>query len=231
MARGNTKRRMTGVIAGAALGTVVTPVLAACSSGGSGDAAASAKPTASATAEVSGTHPAGQSSGGGQATAQQAVAQWLTDLLKHDYREVCSETAEPASKGQPAEITPAATCVNKKAMAQTTALYDTYRTAFTPNGASGTPKIEVDEKPVKGKIVTWPAKAITVDGQRLNKITMSHSQGFQTRTTFQAVEVNGSWYTGTVEMIKSPGPVSGGSGGSESVTGGTANGGTVTGKY
>jgi hypothetical protein len=212
MARGNAKPRATSVITAAALGAVMMPVLVACSSGGSGDPGASVSPSTSASSSAKGAPTAdategasdAQSSGGGQPTARQAVTAFLTDLLNKDYKQVCSETAEPASKGQPAQVAPPTMCADKKMMSQMSMGLDAYRTTFTPKGASGTAKVEVDEKPVKGKTATWFAKEITVDGQRLNKIIFSHTKGVkpgQMHTTIEAVQVNGSWYSGAIHVV------------------------------
>jgi hypothetical protein len=218
MARPESGKRATGLLAAGAL-LAAAPLMAACS-GGSDSASDSTSPSASASsssspsgssesgsgsgAEAGGADGAGGDSGtpaDGQSTASGAVASWVSAVIAKDAKQVCRLSVAPGTKSDPKPAT-AQTCT-ESTLKQLEVGLPSMSKAFSPKGSSGTPQVRVDAPEPKGDSVTVPAVKIKVDGQQLRAILVSHTKGVETksfRAKAEADRIDGKWYIGDFDM-------------------------------
>ncbi|MFE6199311.1 hypothetical protein [Streptomyces sp. NPDC057838] len=190
------RTRRVGAVATAVVAAVT--VLAGCSDeaapGGEGKTSASSSPAAGA-GETGAAAPA---SGVDRSTAEKAVAGWVAAVIKGDAGEACLLMAEPAAGSGPARVGSEETCGDdapqRKRLEQT---LGQFKESFTPDPPSDAPEVEVARTPATGQKVTVPADRITVDGQGLDEIVLSHSTGVtedQLDIKVESSRIEDSWY-------------------------------------
>lgn len=199
------RARRISSITGAALAAVVA--LGGCSSdsdsgsdkksSASGSPAAEKKPDSDASASS----PA---SAADQSTAEGAVAAWVAAVIKQQPKEACLVMAEPADGSTPAKVGSEETCgdgaTDRK---QIDATVEQLGESFTPEPPPADPKVEVAEVPATGDTVEFPADKISVDGQTLDKIVLSHSTGVtadQLNIKIQSSRIEDSWYVTNLDL-------------------------------
>ncbi len=171
-----------GPVAGIAMAAVVA--LAGCSD--DAEPAADKNPSVSGSSAAGAERPAEESpapAGASQvdrSTAEAAVAAWVTAVVKGEAEDACLVMAEPAAGSGPARVGSAETCGDgapeRKQMEKS---IGQFRESFTPEPPTDDPKVEVAKTPATGDEVKIPADRITVDGQPLDKIVLSHSTGVE----------------------------------------------------
>ncbi|MFF3484645.1 hypothetical protein ACFYXC_15430 [Streptomyces sp. NPDC002701] len=201
------RARRVGSIAGAAVAAVVG--LAGCSSD-DGDSAADKKPSASSSPEA-GAEKSGDDSPASspassvdRSSAEKAVAGWVTAVIEGRPEDACLLMAEPAAGSKPAQVGDEATCGDgapqRKQIEQS---IGQFRESFTPEPPSEDPKVEVTKAPATGDTVKIPAEEITVDGQTLDKIVLSHSTGVtadQLDIKVQSSKIEDAWYVTNLDF-------------------------------
>ena len=200
------RARRVGSIAGAAVAAVV--VLAGCSS--DSEPAADKKPSASDSPAADADKPDDQASASAQApdvdrtTAEKAVATWVTAVIKGQPEQACLVMAEPATDSAPAQVGSAEKCgedaPERKEMEKN---LGQFRESFTPQPPTDDPKVEVTQAPATGDQVEIPADKITVDGQTLEKIVLSHSTGVeegQLDIKVQSSKIEDAWYVTNLDF-------------------------------
>ncbi|MET7685989.1 hypothetical protein [Streptomyces sp. NPDC005423] len=71
------------------------------------------------------------------------------------------------------------------------------RTSFTPKPPTDDPKVEVAHVAPTGDEVVTPAEKVTVDGQTLDKVILSHSTGVkadQLDVKVHSTKIEDAWY-------------------------------------
>ncbi len=140
--------------------------------------------------------PKGQS--GDQSTVQGVVATWVTAVVEDRPKEACLVMATPATDGSPAKPSTEAMCGGDGPEAQRMAdQIHRMHTSFTPDQPKSPPTVKVAEVPVTDKKATVDGEQITVDGQTLEAIVVSHSTGVkedQVGVRIEAGVVAGRWY-------------------------------------
>ncbi|MEU8969398.1 hypothetical protein AB0D11_08980 [Streptomyces monashensis] len=176
-------------IAGAAL-VVIAAGVTGCSKGT--DSGAHEKPTAG------GPTASSASSATRESTAEDAVAAWVTAIVEGRPRQACLVMAFPATDASPARAgTPAMCDGNTPEVRKTLDTVGRLRTSFTPKGSTGDPQVTVAQVPVTGDRAVVPADRVTVDGQALDKVVLSHSTGLkpgQLDVKTESTRIDGAWY-------------------------------------
>ncbi|MFI6340867.1 hypothetical protein [Streptomyces sp. NPDC050535] len=198
--------RRTGSIAGVAVAVVMG--LAGCSS--DTDSAADKKSSASgspaADVEKSGDDATASppASVADQSTAEGAVAAWVTAVIKGQPKEACLVMAEPASGSTPAKVGSEETCGDdvpeRKEMDEN---LGRFRESFTPKPPTDDPKVEIEPAAATGDKTEIPADKITVDGQTLDAIVLSHSTGLeadQLDINVESSKIEDSWYVTNLDF-------------------------------
>ncbi|MFD0312724.1 hypothetical protein [Streptomyces flavalbus] len=173
-----------------------------------GSSAEGSAPGASVTAEAPGTPSGeetdGQSTTGGQSTPEEAVATLVTAIIEDDKGRACRVTGTAATGSEPAKPHTAAMCDSDSPdVQQMNKVVDSLRTSFTPEGANGQADTEVAEVAAADGKAVVPGEGITVNGQTLNEIMLSHSTGLtadQLDTAFEVTEVQGAWYVTDMKL-------------------------------
>ncbi|MEU9188973.1 hypothetical protein AB0D14_31410 [Streptomyces sp. NPDC048484] len=202
----NQRARRVGSIAGAAVAAVVG--LAGCSDDAdpAADKKSSANSSPTADAEKPGDDASASSSASDadQSTAEGAVAGWVTAVIKGQPEEACLLMAEPATGSKPAQVGSEAKCgedaPERKEMEAT---LGQFRESFTPKPPTDDPKVEVTQPPATGDKVEVPADKITVDGQTLDKIVLSHSTGVtadQLDIKVESSKIKDVWYVTNLDF-------------------------------
>ncbi|WP_328498625.1 hypothetical protein OHS59_42220 [Streptomyces sp. NBC_00414] len=199
------RARRISSITGAALAAVVA--LGGCSSDSDSDAdkksPASGSPAADKKpdSDASASSPA---SAADRSTAEGAVAAWVTAVVKGEPKDACLVMAEPASGSKPATVGSEKTCADDAPeRKQIDATVKQLGESFTPEPPSDDPKVEVAEVPAKGDTVEFPAEKITIDGQTLDEIVLSHSTGVtadQLDINVQSSKIEDSWYVTNLDF-------------------------------
>lgn len=198
------RKRTVGWIAGGALAATIVGV-AGCSS--ESDSAADKKPTASSSAAADGEETeagekkddsaASEPSAGDQSTAEGAIAAWVTAVIKGQPKEACLLMGEPAAEGAPAQAgTPAKCNSDDPEVKQMQDNLGSFRESFTPEPPTDNPKVEVAKVAATGDKVMVPADKVTVDGQTLDKIILSHSTGLgagQLDVNVESSKIEDAW--------------------------------------
>lgn len=181
--------------------------LAGCGSSGSTTGTKSVGDASSASPSAA-TSSSGATKMSDPATVMQV---WLTNVIGGDYSQACMEsTGMPTATQTSSTSAPsAAVCADPtKPIADGQSLESVLsklRVVFTPKSATAGTPVNVQVTPVKpsGGSVTYDASDITVNGQKLDDIVVSHSTGVtaqQLDISFPLSEINGSWYVANFNM-------------------------------
>ncbi|PSM42553.1 hypothetical protein C6Y14_15215 [Streptomyces dioscori] len=112
--------------------------------------------------------------------------------------------AEPAEGSTPAKVGSEETCGDGAPdRKQIDATVKQLGESFTPEPPSVDPKVEVAKAEVTGDTAEYPADKITVDGQTLEKIVLSHSTGVtadQLDIKVQSSRIEDSWYVTNLDF-------------------------------
>ncbi|WP_307543902.1 hypothetical protein [Streptomyces sp. V3I8] len=200
------RARRVGSIAGVAVAAVMG--LAGCSddadSAADEKSSSSSSPAADAEKADDDASASAQTSAVDRSTAEKAVAGWVAAVIKGEPEEACLLMAEPAAGSEPAKVGDGTTCGDdapeRKQMDKT---LGQFKESFTPEPPSDDPKVEVTQAPATGDKVVVPADRITVDGQALDKIVLSHSTGVtqdQLDIKVESSKIEGSWYVTNLDF-------------------------------
>jgi hypothetical protein len=205
------RKRTVGWIAGGALAATIAG-LTGCSS--DSDSAAAKTPTASSSTATDGEEPdegkkkdgstASKPSAGDQSTAEGAIAAWVTAVIKGQPKEACLLMGDPAADGAPAQASTSAKCNSDDP--EVKRMQDNlgkFRESFTPEPPTDNPNVEVAKVPATGDKVTVPADKVTVDGQTLDKIILSHSTGLeagQLDVNVESSKIEDAWYVTNLDF-------------------------------
>ncbi|MFE1797319.1 MULTISPECIES: hypothetical protein [unclassified Streptomyces] len=200
------RTRRIGSIAGATLAAVVA--LGGCSSDSDSDSkkksTASASPAADEKKPDSDASASSPASAADQSTPEGAVAAWVTAVIKQQPKEACLVMAEPAKGSTPAKVGSEETCGDDAPdRKQIDATVEQLGESFTPEPPPADPKVEVAKAEATGDTVEYPADKITVDGQTLEKIVLSHSTGVtadQLNIKVQSGRIEDSWYVTNLDL-------------------------------
>lgn len=193
-------------IAGVAVVAAVVGVTG-CSKEAESDAGS--KPAASSStgngSEKKGDGPAdSQASEPRQATAEEAVATWVTAVVKGEPKKACLVMADPAKGSSPAKVgTPDRCDSNAPEVRKMRENVGKLRTSFTPKKSTGDPKVEVAQAPATGGKVVVPADKVTVDGQTLDKVILSNSTGLkpgQLDVKVESTKIKDAWYVTNLDL-------------------------------
>lgn len=193
------RNRATGWIAGAGA-LIALSALTACSEDSTAQRADSSS-TGSPSAEAGSTTAAGtpaKEQTGGQATVQDAVAGWVTAIVKDRPEDACLAMGTPATGSSPARANTAATCSGSGSQVQQMEQQiHSLHTSFTPKSSTGDPTVQVGQVQATGKTAVVPGDRITVGGQTLTAVLLSNSTGVQKDQVglkVDATDIDGSWY-------------------------------------
>ncbi|MGP4007693.1 hypothetical protein [Streptomyces sp. 4N124] len=147
---------------------------------------------------------AAQASAVRQSTAEGAVAAWVTAVIKGQPKQACLLMGEPAADSSPARAgTPSRCNSNAPEVRQMQDNIGEFRTSFMPEPPTKDPKVEVATVPVTGDKATVPADKVTVDGQTLDKIILSHSTGLesgQLDVKVESTKIDDAWYVTNLDF-------------------------------
>ncbi|MEU8824778.1 hypothetical protein [Streptomyces sp. NPDC048636] len=126
------------------------------------------------------------------------MAKWVTAIVQDRSKKACSVMASPGTDSAPAKPNSAALCGDRSRQGQEAKKQiHSLHTSFTPARPKNPPVVEVAKAPVSGGVATVDGEQVTVDGQTLKAITLSHSTGV-TEDKFSlkivATEIDGRWY-------------------------------------
>lgn len=160
--------------------------------------------TAAGSEEKGGGSAASKPSAPRQATTEEAVATWVTAVIKGQPKQACLVMAEPASGSSPAQVgTPSRCNSDAPEVRKKQENVGKLRAAFTPKQSTGDPKVDVAKVPATGDKAVVPADKITVDGQTLDKVILSNSTGLkpgQLDVKVEATEIKDAWYVTNLDM-------------------------------
>ncbi|WP_328437826.1 hypothetical protein OHA71_12565 [Streptomyces sp. NBC_00444] len=139
-----------------------------------------------------------------QSTAEGAVAAWVTAVIKGQPEQACLLMGEPAADSSPARAgTPSRCNSNAPEVRQMQKNIGKFRTSFMPEPPTNNPKVEVATVPVTGDKAMVPADKVTVDGQPLDKIILSHSTGLdsgQLDVKMESTKIADAWYVTNLDF-------------------------------
>ncbi|WP_420907363.1 hypothetical protein [Streptomyces scabichelini] len=139
-----------------------------------------------------------------QSTAEGAVAAWVTAVIKGQPKQACLLMGEPAADSSPARAgTPSRCNSNAPEVRQMQDNIGKFRTSFMPEPPTNNPKVEVATVPVTGDKAMVPADKVTVDGQTLDKIILSHSTGLesgQLDVKVESTKIADAWYVTNLDF-------------------------------
>lgn len=139
-----------------------------------------------------------------QATAEEAVATWVTAVIKGQPKQACLVMADPAAGSSPAQVgTPSRCNGNTPEVREMRENVGKLRTSFTPKQSTGDPKVDVARAPANGGKAVVPADKVTVDGQTLDKVILSNSTGLkagQLDVKVEATEIEDAWYVTNLDL-------------------------------
>ncbi|WP_188275021.1 hypothetical protein [Streptomyces sp. CBMA152] len=186
------------MIAGAAL-VVTVAVVTGCSTGT--DSAADKKPTAS---KPTAGKPTAAASEPRQSTAEEAVASWVTAVIKSQLEQACLIMAKPATAPSAAQVgTSSGYNSTTPEMRQMRENLGRFRMAFTPKPPTDNPKVEVARVPETSGTAVVPADKITIDGQTLEKVILSNSTGIkqgQLDVKTESARIKDAWYVISIDF-------------------------------
>ncbi|AOR36054.1 hypothetical protein BFF78_37850 [Streptomyces fodineus] len=204
----NFRQKSTGWIAGVVLAAAVT-TLSGCTDN---KGAATDKPSAHGSAAA---HPGARETGsagtkpqrpgaGDQSTPEAAVATLITAIIDGDTKQACLVSGTPATGSAPAKVGTKSMCESDSPeVRQMGDMVKRLRVSFTPKKPSGDPKVTVSQVSENGGKAVVPADKITVDGQTLDAIILSHSTGLkpgQVNVKFDATKIAGPWYVTNMDL-------------------------------
>ncbi|WP_371673699.1 hypothetical protein OG985_42085 [Streptomyces sp. NBC_00289] len=205
------RKRAIGWIAGSALAAAVMG-LTGCSdstdSTADKESAASSSPAADTDKSEEGkpedASASSRASAAGQSTAEGAVAAWVTAVVKGEVKDACLLMGEAAKGSSPARAGSEATCDGDAPQGkQMEKNIGQFREAFTPEPPTDDPKVDVAKVPATGGKAVVPADKITVDGQTLDKIILSHSTGVksgQLDVKVHSTKIDEAWYVTDLDL-------------------------------
>jgi len=172
------------------------------------ESAAAEKPTASNSTtsnSSASSSPAGESpSATRQSTAEEAVAGWVTAVVKGKPKQACLVMAEPATASSPARVGTPSTCNSDTPEArQIQENIGKFRTSFTPKPPTSNPKVEVTQVPATGDKTVIAADKVTIDGQTLDKVILSNSTGVepgQLDVKVESTKIDNAWYVTNLDF-------------------------------
>ncbi|MFI1176785.1 hypothetical protein [Streptomyces melanogenes] len=187
-------KKTVGWIAGATLAATVVGVTA-CSRGT--NSAAENKPT-------TGTSATGAPSIR-QSTPEEAVATWVTAVIKGQPNQACLVMAQPATGSSPAQVgTPSMCDGNTSEAREMRDKLGRFRTSFTPKPPpTSDPKVEVAQVPVTGDKAVVPADKVTIDGQTLDQVILPNSTGLQPgqlHVKTESAKIDNAWYVTAFDL-------------------------------
>ncbi|MFI8302148.1 hypothetical protein ACIF80_01625 [Streptomyces sp. NPDC085927] len=148
--------------------------------------------------------PAPQSSAADQSTGEGVVAAWVAAVIKGEAEEACLLMGEAATGSSPAQVGTPARCGSDAPEAkQMEEVVGSFRESFTPEPPTDDPKVEAAQVPADGDKVVVPAGRITVDGQALDKIILSHSTGVDPEdlnVNVEAGKIEDAWYVTNLDF-------------------------------
>jgi hypothetical protein len=205
------RNKNVGWVAGTALLAIVVGGVTGCSKDSDSDSGVKAKPAArssSAADANKGKESVGsatsQPSSGRQSTPEAAVAAWVTAVVKGQPKEACVVMGEPATGSSPARANTKELCNGDTPEAHKMQNnIKSIGTSFTPKPPTDDPKVQVAQVPVNGDKAEVPADKVTVDGQTLDKIILSHSTGVesgQLDVRIESTKISGAWYVTNFKM-------------------------------
>jgi hypothetical protein len=190
----NTKKVSVGMCLLAA-----APVVAGCSGtaegtdpSGSPAAVRSSQPAASQS-------PSGGPSngkGGGQPDAKAAVSKWVAAIVANHLKKACMVMAIRSTNGSPPKPNTPQMCGDSSAHQMQDKLRKLQK-SFTPAHPQKPPQVEVADGKASGGSVTVSGDQITVDGQSLKAIVLSHSTGVNESDfdiNVKAGNIGSKWY-------------------------------------
>ena len=189
MASGMSRNRAIGWIA--CVGLVLVLVLAMAFVGGYAKFTGSPAATQSSNATATPSQPLATD----QSTLEGVVARWTIAIIEGRPVEACRLMALPATATSFAHTQAADTCEGNGPNArQARDGVERLREAFTPNNATGRPTVQVAEVPMTGNTASVTADDITINGQTLTTVILSHSTGIQFELHINTVKIDSSWY-------------------------------------
>ncbi|MFF7654795.1 hypothetical protein ACFZCY_34015 [Streptomyces sp. NPDC007983] len=206
--------RAAGWIAGAAVVAAVVGVTG-CSKEAESESGAEKNPAAnSSTAAEPGKAQQGEKKGEGSAdsqssaprhaTAEEAVATWVTAVIKGQPKRACLVMAQPATGSSSAQPgTPSRCNSNAPEAREMRKNVGRFRESFTPKQSTGEPKVNVAKVPATGDKTVVPADKVTVDGQTLDKVILSNSTGLkpgQLDVKVESTKIDDAWYVSNVDF-------------------------------
>lgn len=197
-------RRTGGLLTGGLL-TAALVGLTGCSDG-TDSTEADDKPTASSasTARPTPTPTAAQDTSAAQSSPEEAVAAWVTAVVKGDAEQACLLMAEAGTGSSPAVIGSAETCADDSAQGrQIKQSVGQFKESFTPDPPTADPKVEVTEATPTGDKATYPADKISIDGQTLADVIVSNSTGLkpdQLNVSVESSKLNDAWYVTNMDF-------------------------------
>ncbi|MER7694637.1 hypothetical protein [Streptomyces sp. NPDC097610] len=190
-----------GLLAASVVGGVT-----GCSS--DSDSSADAKPVAEGTAaspkKEASKESEAQSSGARQASAQEAVATFVSAVVEDRWTDACLVMAQSEDGATPAQLGSPKLCnSNDPATREMQKNVSSMGKSFRPNNLTGASKVEVVEVPPTSNKVQVPADKIMVNGKPLDDVILSNSTGVskeQLDVKVESVKIEGKWWVNNVEF-------------------------------
>ncbi len=169
------------------------------------DSRTAADPGGSPGSEQEGASDAPQTSAADQSTAEKAIAAWVTAVVTNQPKDACLLMGEAATGSTPARAGTESTCDSDSPEGkQIQQNLGQLQESFTPDPPSADPEVEVAETPAVGDgTVKVPADKITIDGQTLDKIILSHSTGLdsgQLDVKVHSSKIDDRWYVTNLDF-------------------------------
>ncbi|MFI0815869.1 hypothetical protein ACH4TX_00740 [Streptomyces sp. NPDC021098] len=191
------KNKTVGWIAGVAVVAAVVGVTG-CSKETESDSGSKPAASSSSSSEASQPSQSSQPSGNRQATAEGAVAAWVTAVVKGQPKQACLVMAGPAKGSSPGPVgTPSRCASDEPDVRKMVENVGKLRESFTPKQSGGEPKVDVAKVQADGDKVEVPGDKITIDGQTLNKVVLSNSTGLkpgQLDVKIESAKIKDAWY-------------------------------------
>ncbi|WP_405806262.1 hypothetical protein [Streptomyces sp. NBC_01187] len=204
MALRNSKKRAVGLVAGTCL-VAVAPFVSGCTDDKKDDSG-KAKPSRTKAAEDSSRDAgsskarpgAGQGKFGKASSAQEAVTRWVTAVVENKPDEACEVMVVSPGGTSDAEPKAVGKCGKDEAEAkEAKKRLSRFHTTFTPEQPRNPPQVNVGAVRPSGSTAKVDGERITVDGQSLNAIVVSNSQGVekgQVDVQVKVSRVENGWY-------------------------------------
>ncbi|WP_331752580.1 hypothetical protein [Streptomyces chartreusis] len=139
-----------------------------------------------------------------QSTAEAAVAEWVTAVIKGQSKDACLLMGEATSESSPAQAASPERCDGTTPEGrEIVENVERFRETFTPEPPTDDPKVQVSQVAATGDTVVVPAEQITVDGQTLHKIILSHSTGVEAEqldVNVESTKIQDAWYVTNLDL-------------------------------